>query len=68
MALTAEQVQKAKDEARKYLEYSIYTTALMLGVDTDDIDGEYVVPVTAEHQDYEAHLSLATQVSALAKL
>jgi hypothetical protein len=68
MALTEEQLSNAKSEAKKYLEYAVYTTALMLGVDIDEIDAGYVVPVDESHQDYLAYLSLASQVNALSKL
>ena len=40
MALSVEQVEKAKNEAKQYLEYSTYTLCSMLGIDPENIDEE----------------------------
>jgi len=68
MALSEEDILKAKAEARKYLEYSTYTLALTLGVDPEDIEYPYSIPVADTHPDHALHQSLASQVAALDKL
>lgn len=66
MALSEQEIAKAKDEARKYLEYSTYVLALSLGVDPATLSDPYVVP--ASDPNYPLHVSLGAQVSALEKL
>lgn len=68
MALSEQEIAKAKAEARKYLEYSTYVVALSLGVDPSTLGDPYVVPVADTHPDYPLHVSLGAQVSALEKL
>lgn len=68
MALSEQEIAKAKDEARKYLEYSTYVLALSLGVDPATLSDPYVVPVSDAHPNYPLHVSLGAQVSALEKL
>jgi hypothetical protein len=38
MALSDEQKQQARQEAKQYLEYSIYVLALSLGVNPETLD------------------------------
>jgi hypothetical protein len=40
MGLSIDQINKARNEARQYLEYSSYTLCVMLGVDPENIDEE----------------------------
>ncbi len=40
MALSENQVSRAKNEALQYLEYSSYMLCLMLGIDPENIDNE----------------------------
>lgn len=40
MALLPEQIELAKAEATKYLEYSSYSLCLMLGIDPDNAENE----------------------------
>jgi hypothetical protein len=68
MSLSAEQIQKAKDDARRVLEYSTYVLCLTLGVDPDELDSSYVIPVTEEDPSFPAHSSLLRQISALEAL
>ena len=75
MALSAEQLAKAKAEAIQILEYSIYTLAFTLGVDDADLEADMVNPINlaveentallAQHDGYEC---LKLQLAALARL
>lgn len=68
MALSAAQIASAKDEAREFLEYSIYALCVMLGVAIADVDSSYVVPVDSGDETYVLHLALKRQVQALEAL
>jgi hypothetical protein len=75
MALSAEQLAKAKAEAIQILEYSIYTIAFTLGVDDDDLEPEMVNPIdlsinenSALLAQYDAYECLKMQLVALARL
>lgn len=68
MALSEQEIAKAKDEARKYLEYSTYVVALSIGVDPLTLSDPYIVPVSSTHPNYQLHVSLGAQVSALENL
>jgi hypothetical protein len=68
MPLSAEQVQKAKDDARRVLEYSTYTLCLTLGIDPDEMDSSYVIPVPENDPSYPAYSSLMRQIVALEAL
>lgn len=70
MALTNEQKEKAKAEAKSYLEYSIYTLALILGIDPEELDEN---TVNNENQELEINRwksmeSLIKQLQAYKKL
>jgi hypothetical protein len=75
MALSAEQLSKAKAEAIQILEYSIYTLAFTLGIDEDELSSELENPVdmslaensslAAQHDAYEC---LKMQLAALERL
>lgn len=65
MALSAEKIQKAKDEARQYLEYSIYVLAIMLAVDVESLSSDFEIPVEESDSTYGAYSSLLKQVRAL---
>ena len=75
MALSAEQLAKAKAEAIQILEYSIYTLAFVLGVEDTDLEPGMENPVNlsvdennallAQHDAYEC---LKMQLAALARL
>lgn len=70
MALTNEQKEKAKEEAKSYLEYSIYTLALILGLDPEELDEN---TVNNENQELESNRwksmeSLIKQLQAYSKL
>lgn len=75
MALSPEQLQKAKNEAIQILEYSIYTLAFVLGVDDEDLEAGMENPVDlsiAENNallsQYDAYECLKMQLAALARL
>lgn len=70
MALTQEQIEKSKQKAIEYLEYSIFTIAMMLGVDIETLDETFVNPADPVLQVdmWTAHESLISQVKAHAKL
>lgn len=70
MALTNEQKNQAKQEAKQYLEYSIYTLALILGLDPESLNEN---TVNDEDKELEANRwnsmeSLIKQIQAYAKL
>lgn len=75
MALSAEQLAKAKAEAVQVLEYSIYTLAFVLGIEDEDLNADLINPVdmslaensslAAQHDAYEC---LKMQLAALARL
>jgi hypothetical protein len=67
MALSEQKLQQAKDEAKRYLEYSTFVCAILLGVDPDTIEYPYVVE-DGVVMDLPIHQSLSAQVSALEKL
>jgi hypothetical protein len=75
MALSAEQLAKAKAEAVQILEYSIYTLAFVLGIENEDLNADLVNPVDmslAENSSlaaqYDAYECLKMQLAALARL
>jgi hypothetical protein len=75
MALSPEQLAKAKAEAIQILEYSIYTIAFTLGVDDDDLEPDMVNPIdlsinenSALLAQYDAYECLKMQLVALARL
>lgn len=75
MALSAEQLAKAKAEAIQILEYSIYTLAFTLGVEDDDLEADMVNPVdlsinenSALLAQYDGYECLKMQLAALARL
>jgi len=75
MALSTEQLAKAKAEAIQILEYSIYTLAFTLGIEDEDLDADMANPIdmslnensslAAQHDAYEC---LKMQLAALARL
>jgi hypothetical protein len=75
MALSTEQLAKAKAEAIQILEYSIYTLAFTLGIEDEDLDSDLENPIdmslaqnsalAAQHDAYEC---LKMQLAALARL
>jgi len=68
MPLSAEKINEAKDEARRYLEYTTFVLACILGVDTDELEHPYTAPGDGSSDDHSEHLSLAAQVEALSKI
>lgn len=81
MNISQEKLQTAKQEAVEYLEYSIYTLSIMLGVDPEIIDDSWIQSteillneneqsgVNASGVDHDAALRcLVQQVKAYAKI
>jgi hypothetical protein len=70
MALTQEQIDKAKLKAIEYLEYSIFTIAMMLDVDIETLDETFANPADPTRQSdlWAAYESLIVQVKAHTKL
>lgn len=75
MALSVEQLAKAKAEAIQILEYSIYTLAFSLGVEDVDLKPDMENPVNLSVNEnnallaqYDAYECLKMQLVALARL
>jgi hypothetical protein len=70
VTLTVEQAEKAKAKAIEYLEFSIFTIAMMLNVDLETLDETFVNPVDSLRQGdlWSAYESLILQVKAHSKL
>lgn len=64
MALSIPQTEAAKEEAKQYLEYSIYLLALILGVNPDELDENFVNPETMESNEsrYKSFNNLIQQI------
>lgn len=70
MAMSVERKNAAKDKAVEYLEFSIYTLALTLGVEPENVSESLQIPVTKE-EDPKTHRSfvcLIEQHKSLLKL
>lgn len=75
MALSAEQLDNAKAEAIRILEYSIYTLAFVLGLEDTDLEPDMENPIdmslaenSALAAQYDAYECLKMQLAALARL
>jgi len=67
MSLSEQDIEKAKNEAKRYLEYSTFVCAVLLGVDPDTLEHPYAVPEGVV-VDLPIHQGLSAQVAALEKL
>jgi hypothetical protein len=70
MALSPERIAQAKAEAELFLEHSIVMLASVLGVDLDEIEGEYINPLAQSenetaNRDYYNHERLRRQIDAI---
>lgn len=65
MALSPQQVEKAKADARELLEYSVYVLSVMLAVDVSSLSGDFAIPVPEGDASYHAYECLVRQVRAL---
>ena len=68
MALTEEQIARAKTEAREFLEYSLFTIGVSLGVMPDDISSSMTIPVGENDPEYWSYVSLVRQATILERL
>lgn len=68
MALTEEQIARAKSEAREFLEYSLFTIGVSLGVMPEDISSSLVIPVGENDPEYWSYTSLIRQATILEQL
>jgi hypothetical protein len=70
VALSEEQKQKAREEARQYLEYSIYVLALSLGINPEELDENFENPETPESDmaRYKSFNNLIRQIESLSRL
>lgn len=68
MALSPQQIEKAKADARELLEYSVYVLSAMLAVDVNSLTSEFVIPVAESDASYHAYECLVRQVRALEML
>ncbi len=68
MALTQEQIGKARQEAVRYLEYSTYTICLTLGIDPANAVSSMEIPVSEDHNLYMSYECLINQLSILEAL
>lgn len=58
MTVSAELIQRAKQKAILFLEHNIVTLAVLLGLDVDELDSSYVIPVEASDPAYSSHYCL----------
>jgi hypothetical protein len=75
MALSTQQLAKAKAEAIQILEYSIYTLAFTLGIEDEDLVADMANPIDMSLNEnsslaaqYDAYECLKMQLAALARL
>lgn len=68
--LSDELKAKAKANAIEYLEYSIYSIAILLGVDIDELNAEWENPIPTDSSSdvWNAYESLRLQVQSHAKI
>lgn len=65
MALSPERLNQAKEEARKFVEYSLFVTATLLGISLEDVSSDLPIPVAEDDLLYNAYLSLKRQAAIL---
>lgn len=68
VSLNQEQLDRAKAEARRYLEYSTYVLCLALGVDPNTASSEMGIPVATSHPEYYSYDCLIRFLSRLENL
>ena len=76
MIISREKLDQARAEAKEYLEYSIYTLSMMLGIDPEEINEEWValteetlsVSPPTNQEDAAALQCLVEQVKAYSKI
>lgn len=68
MALSPERMAQAKDEAREFVEYSLFVTATLLGVPLEEVSSTMAIPVQVEDFLYNSYLSLNRQAAVLEAL
>lgn len=68
MALSEENINKAKQRSIDFLEVSIASTAMSLGVSLDELSLDYNIPVSEEDEKYNSYKSLKDMYTNLQKL
>lgn len=68
MVLSDSQIEEAQAEAAQFLETSIYTLSLTLGLDPAEVSSALTNPVGPDHHDYVFYELLKDQCSALEKI
>ena len=65
MALSEPEIERAMEEAREFLEYSIFTLGILMGVNFDELSSGMEIPVQPDHYEYPLYESLKKQVTIL---
>lgn len=68
MALSQENINKAKQRSIDFLEVSIASTAMALGVDLAELDSNYEIPVSEDDEKYKSYKSLKDMYASLERL
>lgn len=68
MAFTAEQIARATEDAREFLEYSVLTIAVTLGVLPEEISSQMAIPVGESDPQYLSYVSLIRQAAILEQM
>jgi len=68
MALSQENINKAKQRSIDFLEVSIASTAMALGVDLAELDSSYEIPVSEDDEKYKSYKSLKDMHANLERL
>ena len=58
MPLTEQQLAVSKQKAIDFLEFSIETTCLALGVSSSELSEDYLIPVSEDNPMYSSYTSL----------
>lgn len=58
MPLTEQQLAVSKQKAIDFLEVSIETSCLALGVSSSELSADYLIPVSEDHPMYSSYTSL----------
>lgn len=68
MAISEDSILKAKQKSIEFLEVSIATTAMALGVPLSDLSSDWDIPVSESDPSYKSYKSLKDMYTNLLKL